>query len=240
MSHLKHILNALRHETLFINIYYQLCSIFQSLDAENDDKKLLQQLMRDQTVKDLTQKLSNLPLSPQEDKPNRVGDFSGLISKAKEELAKNKNKVDAKATIDDLKKPEPKKSEIEMHWEELIKNMDRDLILCDLDFKDLTEEDEINVLMPRGLIGSTIPPPPPPNGMIPNAPQSQASRMAPPFPVNGKLNGNSPKSSLDSAMNEVCAQKTKKTVSLFRLPSKSQVRNPSFNFKGQTVLEGSS
>lgn len=186
-----------------------------SLDAENDDKKLLQQLMRDQTVKDLTQKLSNLPLSPQEEKPSRVGDLSGLISKAKEELAKNKNKIDSKATPDnDLKKPEPKKSEIEMHWEELIKNMDRDLMLCDLDFRDLTEDDETNVLMPRGLIGSSIPPPPPLNSMMQNGAPPRS--LAPPLPVNGMLNGNSRKSSLCSELSEACTKKSKKTVRILR------------------------
>ena len=54
------------------------------------------QLKRDHTVKDLTQKLCNLPTSPtaQDDKQqNRiVGDMSGLISKAKEGLAKSKSK----------------------------------------------------------------------------------------------------------------------------------------------------
>lgn len=169
-------------------------SLFQ-LDTENEDIKLLLQLKREQTVKDLTQKLSNLPLSPQEEKPSRIGDMSGLISKAKEELEKSRNKGDVKATVEnDLKKPEPKKSEIELHWEELVKNMDRDLMLCDLDFRDLTEEDEINVLMPRGLCGSSIPPPPP-------------SFVPPPFRANGQsdLNGN------DS--NEKTLKKTKKTVS---------------------------
>lgn len=164
-------------------------------------------MKREQTVKDLTQKLSNLPLSPQEEKPNRVGDLSGLISKAKEELAKNKSKCDAKMTVEnDLKKPEPKKSEIEMHWEELMKNMQRDLMLCDLDFRDLTEEDEVNVLMPRGLIGSSIPPPPPPNGMMQNG-------LAVP-PAAPRANGNMNRKSLNgNDLNGTFTKKTKKTVS---------------------------
>ena len=58
-----------------------------------EEKKLLLQLKRDHTVKDLTQKLSSLPTSPQEEKPqNRMGDMTGLISKAKEGLAKSKSK----------------------------------------------------------------------------------------------------------------------------------------------------
>lgn len=64
-------------------------------EPENEDKKLLLQLQRDHTVKDLTQKLSNIPMSPThtENMQNRiVGDMSGLISKAKEGLAKSKSK----------------------------------------------------------------------------------------------------------------------------------------------------
>lgn len=163
---------------------------------------MLSQLKREQTVKDLTQKLSNLPLSPQEEKPNRVGDLSGLISKAKEELAKSKSKGDVKASIEsDLKKTETKKSEIEMHWEELIKNMDRDLTLCDLDFRDLTEEDEMNVLMPR-VLGSCIPPPPPQNG--PPPPMKLQAPQA-----NGDLN----RKTQNEDLNGTFTKKTKKTVS---------------------------
>lgn len=176
-----------------------------STDTENEDKKLLLQLKREQlSVKDLTQKLSNLPLSPQEEKPSRVGDMSGLISKAKEELAKSKNKVEKTAIENDLKKPEPKKSEIELHWEELMKNMDRDLMLCDLDFRDLTEDDEVNVLQPRGLSGSSIPPPPP-------------LQLRPPsimnLSMNGQTNGNGVRNGIDSDLIEKASKKTKKTVS---------------------------
>lgn len=184
-------------------------------DTENEDKKLLQQLKREQTVKDLTQKLSNLPLSPQEEKPNRVVavDMSGLISKAKEELNKSKNKVDVKTNVEnnDLKKPEPKKSEIESHWEELMKNMDRDLVLCDLDFRDLTEDDDGNVMMPRGVNGSSIPPPPPMSS-------SNCNPIPPPMQRSmngGLLNGNSPKdSSSNNDLNGLTLKKTKKTVSV--------------------------
>lgn len=180
---------------------------FRFADPDNEDRKLLQQLKREQTVKDLTQKLSNLPMNPQEDKPNRIGEsnMSGLISKAKEELAKNKSKAEVKTPLEDLKKPEPKKSEIEMHWEELIKNMDRDLTLCDLDFRDLTEDDEINVLKPRGVNGSAIPPPPPP-GLSNGAP------AVPTLPAARNLNGNALISSAGNGDDDKVPKKTKKTV----------------------------
>lgn len=175
-----------------------------SLDTEDDDKKVLLQLKREQNVKDLTQKLSSLPMSPQDDRPSRVGDLSGMISKAKEELARSKSKGDVKTNIEaDIKKPEAKKSEIEMHWEELVQNMERDLTLCDLDFRDLTQEDEINVLRPQGLSGLSIPPPPPPNGILRNG-NVDAAR------ANIELNG---KGSDDGS--SIASKKTKKTVSKY-------------------------
>lgn len=111
-------------------------------------------------------------MSPQEDKPsNRIGGMTGLISKAKEGLAKSKSKGDISRSpsVDQeikLKPAEPKKSENELHWEELIKNITRPLTLCDLDFTDLSPDDEKDVLAPRGL-GGSVPPPPPPIGMPP-------------------------------------------------------------------------
>lgn len=148
-------------------------------------------MKREQTVKDLTRKLSNLPISPQEEKPNRVGDLSGLISKAKEELERSRNKSDIKATVEnDVKKAEPNKSEIELHWEELL-SQDRDLMLNEgLDFRDLTEEDEVNVFQPKKLNGT--PPCPPPS-----------------FKPNGHLNLNF---QTNSECNGKSNKKTKKTV----------------------------
>lgn len=147
-------------------------------------------------------------MNPQEEKAaNRIGDMSGLISKAKEELAKTKLKADVKMNVEtDLKKLEPKKSEIEMHWDELIKNMDRDLMLCDLDFRDLTEEDEVNLLMPSSLAKSSIPPPPP----IQNG---AAKHIPPPFLPFGGLRGANPlESATGNDLGDKTSMKTKKTV----------------------------
>ncbi|XP_037039668.1 FH1/FH2 domain-containing protein 3 isoform X4 [Bradysia coprophila] len=188
----------------------------KSTESENEDKKLLLQLKRDHTVKDLTQKLSNLPMSPQEEKPNRIGDMSGLISKAKEGLAKSKSKGDisrSPSVDQEIKKHEPKKSENELHWEELVKSMSRPLRLCDLDFTDLQIEDDVDDLAPRSLNGG--PPPPPPMGMsgimmpppMMNFPPPPVNHMAPMHnshsqnDQNGDVNGT--------------IKKNKKTVKLF-------------------------
>lgn len=81
----------------------------------------------------------------------------------------------------DLKKAaEPKKSENELHWEELINNMTRPLRLCDLDFTDLQMEDDKDDLAPR-CIGGSVPPPPPPMGMPGPPPMGMPG---PPPPIN--------------------------------------------------------
>ncbi|XP_050073213.1 FH1/FH2 domain-containing protein 3 isoform X5 [Anopheles maculipalpis] len=194
-------------------------------ESDNEDKKLILQLKKDHTVKDLTQKLSCLPLSPQEEKPqNRIGDMSGLISKAKEGLAKSKSNKDisrSPSVDNDIKKlanGEPKKSENELHWEEIVKNMTRKLSLCDLDFTDLTSDDDKDLLAPRGF-GGAVPPPPPPGGMLMNGMPPPPSMMRPPptnlVPLPGNmLNGNG-MPQLNSLDGSATIKKNKKTVKLF-------------------------
>ncbi|XP_055841065.1 FH1/FH2 domain-containing protein 3 isoform X4 [Episyrphus balteatus] len=206
-------------------------------ESDNEEKRLLLQLKRDHTVKDLTTKLSNMPMSPtQEDKlQNRiVGDMTGLISKAKEGLAKSKSKGDisrSPSVDQEIKKADPKKSENELHWEELVKSMSRPLNLCDMDFTDLNSEDEKDVLAPRGL-GGGIPPPPPPQGVPPpmmigqivcpppmNMPPPLTNLVPPPmFSYNQGNYSNS--SSLNNSINgdvsgSSTVKKNKKTVKLF-------------------------
>lgn len=96
----------MRRRCILLSVFRKLNSIRNSSNCfgffffptDTDDKEMLRQLKRDQTVKDLTQKLSNLPSSPTtaaQEAANRaamVGGMSGLISKAKEGLAKSKSK----------------------------------------------------------------------------------------------------------------------------------------------------
>ncbi|XP_030373200.1 FH1/FH2 domain-containing protein 3-like isoform X1 [Scaptodrosophila lebanonensis] len=204
------------------------------LDLDSEDKQMLLQLKRDHTVKDLTQRLSNLPTSPTQESQSRplVGDMSGLISKAKEGLAKSKSKgeISRSSSVDqELKKSEPKKSENELHWEELVRNMTRPLNLCDLDFTDLHSDDEKDVLAPRGLsVG--IPPPPPPLGSIAPPPMMpppmlNASLVPPPMFSYSNYGAGSLTNSVNSSMNgsfngelgngNNTIKKNKKTVKLF-------------------------
>lgn len=71
------------------------------------------------------------------DDPNKtiLENMTGLITKAKEGLAKSKSKGElAKSPSQEqpIIKQDIKKTENELHWEQLIQNLDRPLNLCDL------------------------------------------------------------------------------------------------------------
>lgn len=156
--------NSLTKQPWILSMMYNNKSIDNDNNQENiedvenaneNDRKMLLQLKRENTVKDLTQKLANQNIlnSPSSDdnKINRIGDMSGLISKAKEGLAKSKSQANVikSPTGDNIPKTiEIKKSENELRWEELVANMKRPLNLCDMDFTDLASEDEGDVLTP--------------------------------------------------------------------------------------------
>ncbi|KAJ8967003.1 hypothetical protein NQ317_010374, partial [Molorchus minor] len=179
------------------------------------------------TVKDLTQKLAsqNIMHSPsEENKLNRIGDMSGLISKAKEGLAKSKSKADVlkSPTNDNIPKIEAKKSENELRWEELVANLNRSLNLCDMDFTDLGSDDEVDILVPAAVKNGVPPPPPPlrgmggapppPGGAPPPPPLS--NRMAPPVPCPPVFGVNLQRPCRPSET-KIPIKKNKKTVKLF-------------------------
>ncbi|XP_074035086.1 formin homology 2 domain containing isoform X2 [Leptinotarsa decemlineata] len=188
-------------------------------DCTNDNERsLLLQMKRENTVKDLTQKLANQTIlhSPsEENKMNRIGDMSGLISKAKEGLAKSKTKAELlkQPNNEHVPKVETKKSENELRWEELTGNLNRSLCLCDMDFTDLASEDEVDILAPI-RVGNGIPPPPPLMDDMGSAPPPPplVNRIAPPIPAvigpNFQRLNRSPET-------KTPIKKNKKTVKLF-------------------------
>lgn len=198
-------------------------NISDSENANENERKMLLQLKRENTVKDLTQKLANQNIlhSPsEENKVNRIGDMSGLISKAKEGLAKSKSKADVlkSPTGDNIPKVvEVKKSENELRWEELIASLNRPLNLCDMDFTDLASEDEVDVLAPTAVTNG-IPPPPPPlmkeNGVAPPPPPLSNRIIPPPVPTPPMFMANTPKYN-KPAETKIPIKKNKKTVKLF-------------------------
>ncbi|XP_063910662.1 FH1/FH2 domain-containing protein 3 isoform X4 [Zophobas morio] len=192
-------------------------------NTNENDRNVLLQLKRENTVKDLTQKLANQNIlhSPSdENKPNRIGDMTGLISKAKEGLAKSKSKADVikSPTSENVPKLEVKKSENELRWEELVANLNRPLNLCDMDFTDLVSDDENDILTPVAVVNG-IPPPPPPlkeNGAPPPPPLSAplTNKGPPPVPNPPVFGITLPRVNKQSET-KIPIKKNKKTVKLF-------------------------
>lgn len=113
------------------------------------------------------------------------GEFSGLISRAKEGLSSGSSRFQRVVDREEEKEEEeaekpPEKSEAELQWETVEKNFSRALKIQHLDFTDLTECDEIIYLNAQ----------PGPSGTAPvflqplGTPQPQARRLPglPPIP----------------------------------------------------------
>lgn len=84
-------------------------------------------------------------------------DMRGAVSRAKQGLAKSQSRSDASVRSPTTEQPPtpptpPVKSEGELRWEEVRERArGRPLRLCDLDFTDLTSDDELDPLAPAGL-----------------------------------------------------------------------------------------
>ncbi|XP_026746586.1 uncharacterized protein LOC113507709 isoform X2 [Trichoplusia ni] len=182
-----------------------------------DDRGIL--LNREHSIKDLAQRLTS-PVSPtSEDKPLRVSDMAGIVSKAKEELAKSQSKEIIKSpTIEkSAKVHEIKVSENDLHWEELRKGcLHREFHLCDLDFSDLREDSDDEMSSP--IVNAASGPPPPPPTMFP--PMGMPPPLPGCFPINSKNNVPTPpkpalSSELSNDSDSSTIKKNKKTVKLF-------------------------
>lgn len=196
------------------------------------DKKRLDLDLRQDSVRDLRQKLlsQSSPLSPADERTGRIGDSSGIISKAKQDLSRSKSKHDVIKSAEALKPavPEtPKKSENDLHWEQLMRSLQRPLVLCDLDFSDLNEGDDVNAtvltLSMNGGSGGVPPPPPgppppPPLGGPPPPPRLPGMPPPPPPAPNARAGAGGQSSYGSDRTNGQSAalpNKTKKTVKLF-------------------------
>ncbi|KFM67304.1 FH1/FH2 domain-containing protein 3, partial [Stegodyphus mimosarum] len=176
----------------------------------------LSSVKKDNSFKDMQEKFiyrngDSSVRSPTSDNIPRIGDPSGIISRAKEGLAASKSiRPDSKPTsplspsssfIQEMKKPET-----DLQWEQLIKSVKRPLIINDLDFTDLRSDEDVDLLeslgpeitsemnggpppppLPPGL-GPPPPPPPLPLGCGP-VPPPPPPQTAPPNKCGSRLNG---------------------------------------------------
>ncbi|XP_054722173.1 FH1/FH2 domain-containing protein 3-like isoform X2 [Uloborus diversus] len=161
-------------------------------------------LKKDNSVKDMQEKFIHRNgesgvRSPTSDSLSRIGDPSGIISRAKEGLAASKHRPESKpmtplspssSFIQDLKK-----ADSDIQWEGLIKSVKRPLIINDLDFTDLRPEEDTDVLESleperHSEVNGGPPPPPLPPGLGPPPPPPPLPMGAgpvppPPLPQNG-------------------------------------------------------
>ncbi|KAK7073741.1 Formin Homology 2 Domain, partial [Halocaridina rubra] len=195
-------------------------------DKENVDNnmRIPIEINAEASVKELQDRVLNASSGQMVDgeKPGRKGDISDRISKLKDGLAKSHSKGELKEGVTPT--PEiPKKSENDIQWELLIKHLNRSLTLCDLDFNDLTKEDD--QLVPETIhTGVPPPPPPPPSGAPPPPPPPGGAPPPPPLPsgvppppppgMPSAADGVLPVNGVDNT-DDSRPHKTKKTIKLF-------------------------
>ncbi|XP_045509567.1 uncharacterized protein LOC123705047 isoform X2 [Colias croceus] len=185
------------------------------INPEKPDRGII--LNREHSIKDLAQRLTSPISHVPEDKPIRVSDMAGIVSKAKEELAKSQSKEIIKSpTIEKSPKlHEIKVSENDLHWEELKKGcLNREFHLCDLDFSDLRQDSDDDMMSPA--VNAANGPPPPPPSMLPSV------GVPPPLPgyfptltKTKKFHNQSLPAELLSDSDTSTIRKNKKTVKLF-------------------------
>uniref|UniRef100_A0A2C9JXQ8 FH2 domain-containing protein n=1 Tax=Biomphalaria glabrata TaxID=6526 RepID=A0A2C9JXQ8_BIOGL len=131
-------------------------------------------------VKGMLNKLKGVDLPVPKESPQRpAGDTSGLISAAKDGL--NRQFVPKEAPA-----PEPeKKTESDLQWDRIQRRLKRQLMIKDMDFTDLKDEDDEDVFSPPKMFLDNSFGPPPPPGMPPLPPPPPMGGMPPPPPPPG-------------------------------------------------------
>ncbi|GFU05244.1 hypothetical protein NPIL_636241 [Nephila pilipes] len=152
----------------------------------------LNNLKRDSSVKDMQEKFiyrngdSGVRSPTFSDNMPRIGDPSGIISRAKEGLASSKTPSKPTSPLSpssSFVQEMSKKPDSDVQWEQLVKSVKRPLVINDLDFTDLRSEEDIDFLeclepeVSSDLNGGPPPPPLPP-GLGPPPPP-------PPLPLGG-------------------------------------------------------
>ncbi|XP_059147790.1 uncharacterized protein LOC131935409 isoform X6 [Physella acuta] len=132
-------------------------------------------------VKGMLNKLKGEDLKLPKEAMRPAGDSSGLISAAKDGLTRQ---IAQKVTP----APEPeKKTESDLQWDRIQRRLKRQLMIKDMDFTDLKDEDDEDVFYTPKMFGDNGfgPPPPPPGGMPP--PPPMMGGLPPPPPPPGGL-----------------------------------------------------
>lgn len=131
-------------------------------------------------VKGILNKLKNEEMKLPKEALKPAGDTSGIISNARDNLNRQ---FAAKPAPVPVAEPE-KKTESDLQWDRIQRRLKRQLKIKDMDFTDLKDEDDEDVLCPPKLCfdGSVGPPPPPLPGGLPPPPPPGGVPLPPPPP----------------------------------------------------------
>lgn len=186
-------------------------------ESFNDGRRCLGDFPRERSLKDINQTLQNGVRSPLDDKNHlEPGGMSGLITKAKAELAKTKQDIKKSSSREMSPMITDPKTEIDLYWKELADSVNRPLRLCDLDFTDLNSDDEADIFANFKMNGEV--PPPPPMLIIPVpavTPPKPVNVPAPPAVVNSQTPSRNFKAPAPPSTLIPQIVKNKKTVKLF-------------------------
>lgn len=124
------------------------------------------------------------PVAPVEQKP-KYGGTPGVINRARDSLSSYGSRPDTKPSYQ-ADKIEVRRPAItsELQWDQLSQNIRRPLIINDLDFSDLENVDDVDILgrPMMNFTGGPPPPPPPFGGMCPPPPPFPGMGPPPPPP----------------------------------------------------------
>jgi hypothetical protein len=160
----------------------------QKSNLDLDNQGSVQSAAKKLAGVDLSQNLNKEgPTSPR-------GDMSGLIERAKDGLLSSNKPPERRDSLRPATQ-EVRKSESDLQWDALHRKFRRALKIGDLDFTDLTLDDDMNCLEPRPF-ASGIPPPPPllPGGVPPPPPPmpGMGIPIPPPLPPAHMVDGPPP------------------------------------------------
>ena len=174
------------------------------------------------SFKDLSRILTknNLPTSPSGDQLNEMA-LTGALGKARTAFMVKLSRGETETPVP-AASPEPDEREGETQWERIVSSTSRPLVICDIDFTDLQEEETEEASKPAVTTGGPpappppppacpVPPPPPPGG-LPPPPPPPGALPGPPAPPAMPL---PPKNALETLNPISNFRKTKKTIKLF-------------------------
>ena len=174
------------------------------------------------SFKDLSRILTknNLPTSPSGDNLNQL-ELTGALTKARTAFLAKLSRGETETPVP-AASPEPDEREGETQWEKIVSSTSRPLVICDIDFTDLQEEETEELSKSAPTSGAPpappppppagpVPPPPPPSGGLPPPPPPPGP-PAPPLPPAMPL---PPKNAIESLNPISNYRKTKKTIKLF-------------------------